>query len=538
MSQTQQIVLETPASITELSQPAVSHLEETAASEQTPQTFDAVSPTVPEKGRRLAIIILIVSSNMVQMISNMVGLAAGLEISKELGVSVGPGNANWAAASYPLTQGTFVLISGRLGAVYGHRTVLIGGAIWFVIWTLANGFCNNFVSFNVARAFSGIGGALIMPNAVALISSTIPPGKVRNITLGFFGASAPIGSYLGAIWAGIFVQYVKWNWIFFSLAILGVITFGILGILLPRDHPVDRNGKVDWIGATLGTGGLIAFNVAWNQAPASGWKEPFEIALLVVSMVLIAAFVIWQSKFAETPIMPLDIWMAPSFAALTLVVLLSFMSNGIFLWYMVAWLQILRDKTILQFGVEWTPFGIVATIGTFISAWLIRRLAAQWILAIGSASILIANVLLATMPAQQTYWAQVFPATIFMAFCPDFVYVAAQIVTSNSVKRKEQGVAASLIGVLNLYGNSLGLGFAGTIETEVNKHRPDPILGYRAALSFGGGIALIAVVLASLFVRVAKDEREGWTDPADRDEDFGISLSGGTSTAIDYGSRT
>lgn len=116
-----------------------------------------------------------------------------------------------------MTQGTFVLISGRLGAVYGHRTVLIGGAIWFVIWTLANGFCNNFVAFNVARAFSGIGGALIMPNAVALISSTIPPGKVRNITLGFFGASAPIGSYLGAIWAGIFVQFVNWNWIFFSL---------------------------------------------------------------------------------------------------------------------------------------------------------------------------------------------------------------------------------------------------------------------------------------------------------------------------------
>jgi MFS family permease len=144
------------------------------------------------------------------------------------------------------------------------------------------------------------------------------------------------------------------------------------------------------------------------------------------------------------------------------------MSNGIFLWYMVAWLQLLRGKTILQFGLAWTPFGIVATIGTFIAAWLIPRLAAQWILAIGSAAILIANLLLATMPVQQTYWAQVFPATIFMAFCPDFVYVAAQIVASNSVKRSQQGVAASLIGTLNLYGNSLGLGFAGTIETQVN----------------------------------------------------------------------
>lgn len=209
------------------------------------------------------------------------------------------------------------------------------------------------------------------------------------------------------------------------------------------------------------------------------------------------------------------------------------MSNGIFLWYMVAWLQLLRGKTILQFGLEWTPFGIVATIGTFLAAWLIPRLAAQWILAIGSAAILVANLLLATMPVQQTYWAQVFPATIFMAFCPDFVYVAAQIVASNSVKRSQQGIAASLIGTLNLYGNSLGLGFAGTIETQVNKYRADQVLGYRAALYFGAGIALVATVLDSLLVRVVKDEREGWTDPADEVAIIGTGFEGGLSTATE-----
>lgn len=231
--------------------------------------------------------------------------------------------------------------------------------------------------------------------------------------------------------------------------------------------------------------------------------------------------------------MPLDIWTTPTFAVVVFVVLLSFMSNGIFLWYMVAWLQLLRGKSILEFGVQWTPFGLVATAGTFIAAWLIPRLAAQWILAIGATAILIANILLATMPVQQIYWAQVFPATIFMAFCPDFVYVAAQIVASNSVKRRQQGIAASLIATLNLYGNSLGLGFAGTIETEVNKKRPDQVLGFRAALFFGAGIALMAVILDGLFVRVVKDEREGWSDPADQVEN---AVRGGFSTAIELDS--
>jgi MFS family permease len=196
---------------------------------------------------------------------------------------------------------------------------------------------------------------------------------------------------------------------------------------------------------------------------------------------------------------------------------------------MVAWQQIIRQWSVLQFAVGWTPFGICGTVGAVLSAWLIPRMAAQWILAIGAASILFSNILVATMPEQQTYWAQVFPASILMAFCPDFVYTAAQIIASNSVRRNQQGVAASLIGTLNLYGNSLGLGFAGTVETEINKGSIYPVRGYRAALYFGAAIAAVGLAINVFFVRMKKDEREGWEDEADRLEDF---EGQGTSTAV------
>lgn len=212
-----------------------------------------------------------------------------------------------------------------------------------------------------------------------------------------------------------------------------------------------------------------------------------------------------------------------------LAVLLCFMSTGTFLWYMVAWLQLLRNYSVLEFAISWTPFGIMGIVGALLSAWLIPRMAAQWILAIGAIAILISNTLLATMPEQQSYWAQVFPATIFMAFCPDFVYTAAQIIASNSVRRSQQGIAASLIGVLNLYGNSLGLGFAGAVETEINKGTTDPVKGYKAALYFGAAIAAAALLIDLLFVRVVKDEREGWVDEEDASAHDSTE---GTSTAI------
>ena len=215
--------------------------------------------------------------------------------------------------------------------------------------------------------------------------------------------------------------------------------------------------------------------------------------------------------------MPLKIFQAPSFTGLIFVVLLTYMAFGISLWYAVAWQQLLRGMTVLQVGVNFIPFGIGSVIAVGLSAWMISRFAAEWIMALGVVSVLAASILLATMPVRQIYWAQTFPAMLLGGFCPDLVYVAAQIIASNSVSRRYQGVAGSLIGTLNLYGNSLGLGFAGTIEREISRRRGNVAIGYRAALIFSAGLALAALVLDFAVVRMPKDKREGW-DEQDRDE--------------------
>lgn len=236
---------------------------------------------------------------------------------------------------------------------------------------------------------------------------------------------------------------------------------------------------------------------------------------MILSIVLFASFLVWEQRFATEPIMPLAIFRAPTFTALIFVVLLSYMAFGIALWYAVSWQQLLRSLSVLQTGINFLPFGLGSLVAVAVAAWLIPRVAAQWIMAIGVAVVLVANLLLATMPEQQTYWAQTFPAMLLCGFCPDFVFVAAQIIASNSVNRRQQGVASSLIGTLNLYGNSLGVGFAGTIETELVKGGADEVRGFRAALYFAAGLALVGLVLDFAFVRMPKDDREGWEDSDD-----------------------
>lgn len=105
-------------------------------------------------------------------------------------------------------------MSGRVGDVYGHRRVLLAGGAWLTACTLASAFCTDFYAFVSMRALSGVGGACIMPNAVAMIATTNPPGRVRNLSLGLFGASAPLGGYLGALFLGAFLAQTEWRWFF------------------------------------------------------------------------------------------------------------------------------------------------------------------------------------------------------------------------------------------------------------------------------------------------------------------------------------
>jgi MFS family permease len=155
---------------------------------------------------------------------------------------------------------------------------------------------------------------------------------------------------------------------------------------------------------------------------------------------------------------------------------------------------------------------VVGAFASFFAAWLIPRIAAQYIMALGTSAILGSTIIVATMPAKQLYWAQLFPAAVLMALCPDFVFTAAQIITSNSVQKHEQGVAGSLIGTLLTYGMSMGLGFAGTVEMRVNNNGKDIVEGYRGALYVAIGLAGAALAIDLLCVRMPKDEREGWDE--------------------------
>jgi MFS family permease len=153
---------------------------EASSSDEAGCDLDKTNTTKTLTGARAnAFTVFVVLTQLVQMIPYGVGINAGPIIAPQLGTSAAKGG--WIAAAYPLTQGSFVLIGGTLGSVYGHKYVLTLGSAWWVFWTLATGLMDNIVGMGIARGLAGAGGGFMVPNAVALLGITFPPGKRRNM---------------------------------------------------------------------------------------------------------------------------------------------------------------------------------------------------------------------------------------------------------------------------------------------------------------------------------------------------------------------
>jgi len=190
----------------------------------------------------------------------------------------------------------------------------------------------------------------------------------------------------------------------------------------------------------------------------------------------------------------------------------SFMSLGIFFWYMNIYMDTIRGDSLIQVGVQYLPLTIVGCANAFFVAWLVPRVPAQVIIGVGCLAMVIINVLLATIPANLTYWAMAFPAMFVSAFAIDLITTSAQIIASNTVPMKHQGVAGSLVGTLLSYGLSTGLGFAGTVEVNTSDNGNNLLKGYHSAAYLGVGLATTSLILSVVFIRIPKDTRQGWDE--------------------------
>lgn len=265
----------------------------------------------PEFGlpREIAFVSTVISAQLLTQACLAIAIAPAHVIGESFNVT-NPGQLSWLAAGFSLTVGTFIMPSGRWGDLFGHKKLLVSGYLWLAGWSLIAGFSvwsHNLPFFAFCRAMQGIGSAIILPNGIAVLARTYPPGPRKDMVLSLFGATAPGGYVLGAVFSGLLTELVWWPWSYWILGIVAGL-LGVLAVLVVPKMPVfgERPSlkELDPWGTVLGVGGLVTFNFAWNEGPTAGWGKVYVYVLLIIGLILLVAFVLFERFKAEYPLLP------------------------------------------------------------------------------------------------------------------------------------------------------------------------------------------------------------------------------------------
>ena len=473
------------------------------------ESTKSIAETLP-LGREILFVGLICCAQF----TTQIGLNQCLAILHVIGDHYGlsnPGDLSWLIASYSLTVGTFILLAGRFGDIYGYKRMLLIGFCWFSLWSMIAGLAvySNHVLFTFARVLSGLGPAILLPNALAILGATYAPGPRKAMVFSIFGATAPSGALVGAVFAGIF-NLAWWPWTFWSFAI-ALACIAVAGSYFIPDPPKklakamtlrETMVELDLLGGLTGVTALVLINFAWNQSGVVTWTKAYVYVCLILGAFFTAAFFFIELRVAKSPLIPFEA-LSIDVAFVLGCVACGWSCFGIWVYYVWQFYEVIRGVSPLV-GASWfIPIAISGAVAAVTTGFLLGRLKPAWVMTIALTAFTLGTVLIATAPAGQTYWAQTFVCTIIMPWGMDMSFPAATLILSDSVAKKHQGIAASLVNTIVNYSISLALGFAGTVEGHVNHGGITPediLLGYRGAWYFGMGLSGFGLFLSLVFL--------------------------------------
>ncbi|KAL4972237.1 major facilitator superfamily-domain-containing protein [Aspergillus desertorum] len=454
--------------------------------------------------REIAFVIIVCMSQFITQANVGVCLSPLDIVGGDFGLTEQGGLA-WFLAGYSLTVGTFILVFGRCGDLFGYHRMYIIGFLWLALWSLVAGVSvySNSILFIISRVLQGLGPAMLLPNGLAILGATYAPGKKKDMLFALFGATAPNGAIIGAVFAALFSQLAWWPWTYWSMCIVSVVCAGIGYLVITPIHhskPTDNLFvALDIPGAFTGITGLMLVNIAWNQAPVVSWAEPYVIILLILGALFLAAFFVVEFKYAKHPLIPFHAFSTDVSFVLGCVAT-GWGCFGTWIYYSWRFLLDSRGATPLLASAQFIPPGISGLLASFATGVLMSRIRPPLIMCMSLTAFTVGTILITIAPVHQTYWALTFVSLIVIPWGMDMSFPAATLMLSNAVAREHQGLAASLVTTIVNYSISLSLGFAGTIESQiVQGDSPEERLkGYRSALYFAiglGGLGLCVSVL-------------------------------------------
>ena len=417
-------------------------------------------------------------------------------IQRDLGYS--QSGLAWVINAYLIAFGGFLLLAGRLGDLFGRKRVFLIGLGIFTGASLLCGLSFNPTMLIVARFVQGIGGAVSSAVILAMIVTLFPRPDEQAKAFGVFSFIASAGAAIGLLAGGLITQTVSWHWIFFVNLPLGIATAVVAVRLLPNDAGIGVGKGADVLGAVLVTVALMLGVYAIVESSDHGLTSPRTLGLGVVSLGLLAAFVVRQA-FARDPILPLRLFASRKVSVANIVQAL--MSCAFLGFFFMASLDLQRVLGYgpLEIGLAFLPVAVV--MGLFsvrFSAVLINRFGPLAVLVSGQVVIAVALAWLGFGPANADYAVNLMVPLALLGLGGGLSFPSLTIIAMSDATPSDAGLASGLLNTTGQVGGALGLAILATLAGARSLSLVHGGVGGAAALA--GGYHLAWLVSAAMIL--------------------------------------
>lgn len=463
--------------------------------------------------RRWMTLLVLCLALLVTMLANT-SLSVSLPfLSRDLGASTA--DQQWFSNAYALVFAGLLFTTSALADRYGRKRMLQAGLVLFgsvslYVWW----FVSSSAELIVARGLLGLGGAMIMPVTLSILTSVFPSGE-RTRAVGIWAAVSGAGSALGPVIAGMLLQYFSWESVFainVPVAVLAVLA----GIRYVPAHTGRRGGHggLDIPGAVLSTTGITLVVYALISAQHVGWTAPRTLIMVAVGLMMVAAFVVWERRAAD-PMLDMRLFRSSGFSASALALTLVFFAMiGVF-FALSQTLQIVYGYTPLQAAAAMLPMSIMMMIVAPQVARIVGRFGPRATISTG---LLLAGLGLAglsTLTVESGYWHLLVPLAVTSTGMSLAMAPATDQLMAN-VPRERAGMGSATNDVTREVGASLGVAILGSVlSSSYAAALNDSLVGLPAAAreaataSLPGGMQ-VAATLGERGEALALDVTTAW----------------------------
>jgi EmrB/QacA subfamily drug resistance transporter len=451
----------------------------------------------------LTLVLCCVAQFMIVLDVSIVNVALP-SISDELGFT--SATLSWVVNAYTLTFAGFLLLGGRAADLLGRREVFAGGLTLFALASLAGGLAQSEVTLVAARAAQGLGGAVVAPATLSILTTSFPEGAERNRALGLWGAMGAIGGASGALLGGVLTEALSWRWILIVNLPIG-LAGAIAGMRVLRTAARDAGAarSFDLTGALTVTAGLVVLTYGIVGTEEHGWASARTLATMLLGVVLLGAFLLVEGRVASRPLMPLRLFASRMLSSANVVVF-CLGAAAFAMWYFVTlYLQQVLGYSPIQAGLAMLPMPIAIAACTQAATRLTGRIGPGPVLAAGMALIGAGMLLFARMPVDGHWAVDVLPAGLLSAAGIGFSFVPVTIAATAGVRREEAGLASGVVNTSRQMGGSVGLALLATVATQHTaavagavSHAEALTEGFHRAFLLGAAFAIAGALVSAL----------------------------------------